>query len=93
MANVYSYWLVNQEDLVVGFDENKCREVLKSFGFEPMSVEAIDNQIKIANKAFTLPRKAIRVIADIFFNKNQEVKVYAEDDVDDYYRYYKIRTR
>lgn len=79
MANVYSYWLVNQEDLVVGF--------------EPMSVKAIDNQIKVVNKAFTLPRKSIRAIADIFFNKNQEVKVYAEDDVDDYYRYYKIRTR
>lgn len=79
MANVYSYWLVNQEDLVVGF--------------EPMSVKAIDNQIKVVNKAFTLPRKSVRAIADIFFNKNQEVKVYAEDDVDDYYRYYKIRTR
>lgn len=79
MANVYSYWLVNQEDLVVGF--------------EPMSVKAIDNQIKVVNKAFTLPRKSVRAIAYIFFNKNQEVKVYAEDDVDDYYRYYKIRTR
>lgn len=93
MANIYTYWLVNQEGNVKDFNVDKCTEIMKTFGFTPFSMDAEGNQIQVAVKAFTLPKKVIRALANTFFNNNEEVKVYAEDDVQDYYRYYKIRTK
>lgn len=93
MANIMYHWLVGQTSTVQNYSEERCREILKKFNYDPIDIEVTDNQIKIVNKLDLIPKKVIRIIADTFFANKSEVKFYAEDDVQDYYKYYKILTR
>ena len=93
MANLMYHWIVGQESDVMNYSEDKCREILKTFDYDPMDIEVKGNQIKIVNKLNLIPKRVIRILADTFFGKRKRVSFYAEDDVQDYYKYYKILTR
>lgn len=93
MANVMNHWLVSHNSTIVNFSEKKCRDILKAFNYDPISIEVSDNQIKIINKIKLIPKKIIRILVNAFFDKQSEVKLYAEDDLHDYYKYYKVWRR